>query len=584
MQARSSRISRYRLLTFLAGFAAGIIIYYSFSNAIGWSVWGLTFIVLNIQAFVHRRIDASIDKHAIWLELKSAQVARMLLDWQNVPLPQVSQADEEHAFGIDLDLTGSRSLHQLLDTAISRDGSLRLQNWLLQPKLDIEGIVTRQKVLRELTPLARFRDKLHLAYKLISKEQLEGKELLHFLKKPQSTNTLKWVLLTSAVLAATNIVLFLLSTFGLIGAYWWITLLVYGTVYFLNQQPLESLMNESVFITEELRKFRAVLHFLERQRYGDNTNLAHLCEPFWQHGTRPTEELRTLTLLGLAIGLRMNPLFRIALNVVMPWDFLFAYVHNRHKVHMGAKVERWLEVLTELEALASLANFAYLNPEAAFPEIVPNDAEVILQTQALGHPLIPDEVRKCNDFAFDAIGEVALITGSNMSGKSTFLKTLGVNLVLAYTGAPVVASDMQTRLFRLYTCIKINDSIADGFSFFYAEVRRLKAILDALRDENSLPLMFLIDEIFKGTNNRERLLGSQSYIKSLTGHHGLGAITTHDLELTQLAETIPEVINYHFREDVVDGKMVFDYKMRPGPCPSTNALKIMRLEGLPVDD
>lgn len=177
---------------------------------------------------------------------------------------------------------------------------------------------------------------------------------------------------------------------------------------------------------------------------------------------------------------------------------------------------------------------------------------------------------------------MVLITGSNMAGKSTFLKSLGVNLVLAYAGGPVAAAGLRLGLFRLYSCIKVSDSVTDGFSYFYAEVRRLKALLDALGRDHPYPLFFLIDEIFKGTNNRERFLGSRAYIKTLAGKDRAGVITTHDLDLTRLEEEITLFRNYHFREEVHEGRMVFDYALRPGPCPTTNALVIMEMEGLPV--
>ncbi len=203
--------------------------------------------------------------------------------------------------------------------------------------------------------------------------------------------------------------------------------------------------------------------------------------------------------------------------------------------------------------------------------------------QTIGHPLIPDETRICNDFQMDELGMVDILTGSNMAGKSSFLRTLGVNLCLAYAGGPVFAQVFETRLFRLYTSIRVADSVTDGFSYFYAEVRRLEGLLTALKDEDERPLFFLIDEIFRGTNNRERLIGSQSFIKALVGQHGIGLIATHDLELVKLADDRPLVRNYHFRDGVENGRMIFDYLLHPGPCPTTNALKIMALAGLPVD-
>ncbi len=188
-----------------------------------------------------------------------------------------------------------------------------------------------------------------------------------------------------------------------------------------------------------------------------------------------------------------------------------------------------------------------------------------------------------NDFSILKQGEIDIITGSNMSGKSTFLRTVGINLCLAYAGGPVNASLFQTSLFRIFTCIRINDSVTEGYSYFYAEVKRLRTLLTEVESDNSMPIFFLIDEIFKGTNNRERRIGSESYISALVGKKCLGLISTHDLELVTLEENLPDIRNYHFKEDVLDGQMVFDYQLREGPCPTTNALKIMQMEGLPID-
>jgi DNA mismatch repair ATPase MutS len=244
-----------------------------------------------------------------------------------------------------------------------------------------------------------------------------------------------------------------------------------------------------------------------------------------------------------------------------------------------------LHVWFELEALCSLATFAYLNPEYTMPEVVSHEEQAVLfAAQTLGHPLLPVEKKVSNSFSLDRSGEVIIVTGSNMAGKSTFLRTLGINLCLAYAGGPVNAQRLRVSLFRIFTCIRVSDSVTEGYSYFYAEVRRLRRLLDALEQPNEYPLFFLIDEIFKGTNNRERLIGSRSYIRALVGRNCVGAISTHDLELVKLAESVPQVQNYHFREEVVNGNMVFDYILRSGPCPTTNALKIMQMEGLPIEE
>jgi DNA mismatch repair ATPase MutS len=171
-----------------------------------------------------------------------------------------------------------------------------------------------------------------------------------------------------------------------------------------------------------------------------------------------------------------------------------------------------------------------------------------------------------------------------MSGKSTFLRTVGINVCLAQAGAPVCASRVSWTWSRLACCIRIDDSLDAGLSFFYAEVKRLKTILNLTHIRTDPPVLFLIDEIFRGTNNRERLIGSRAYIRALSQGHGFGLVSTHDLELTDLEKDIPSMTNLHFQETVSAGALQFDYRLRPGPCPTTNALRIMQLEELPVSD
>jgi DNA mismatch repair ATPase MutS len=292
--------------------------------------------------------------------------------------------------------------------------------------------------------------------------------------------------------------------------------------------------------------------------------------------------MRQVKVVTFGVGLRSNPVLGILFNLILPWDFLFAYLADRYRAQVAQAFPTWAEICYRLDALIALANFGFLNPSYVFPEIA-LDAKPVLGAEDLGHPLIPHDRQVHNDFLIDAPGALAIITGSNMAGKSTFVKTIGINLCLAYAGAPVDATQFRSVPFRLHTCIRITDSIVDGFSYFYAEVKCLKRLLEELKSDGGLPLLYLIDEIFRGTNNRERLLGSRAYIRALLGENAAGLLATHDLELASLAESSPKVHNYHFRDSVRDGRLVFDYKIQPGPCPTTNALKIMQMEGLPVD-
>jgi DNA mismatch repair ATPase MutS len=244
-----------------------------------------------------------------------------------------------------------------------------------------------------------------------------------------------------------------------------------------------------------------------------------------------------------------------------------------------AQLPVWLDRLAEVEAASALATFAYLHPSYVWPTASQN---VGLTATRLGHPLIQPNIRVANDICLAGIGTIYLITGSNMSGKSTFLRTIGINVCLAQAGAPVCAATFDWSWSRLACCIRVNDSLDAGLSFFYAEVKRLKTILDTTQDPDAPPVLFLIDEIFKGTNNRERLIGSRAYITALSGENGFGLVSTHDLELTDMEKEIASLTNAHFQETVSAGALQFDYRLRPGPCPTTNALRIMELEGLPV--
>lgn len=366
-------------------------------------------------------------------------------------------------------------------------------------------------------------------------------------------------------------------------------MVLYVGLYMSQIGAVRGLFEDALRLEQALRRFRAVLSYLESRNYHRTPHLATLCQPFWQTEPRPSDILkRVVRLAGMASAQRAN-IFGALLNLLVPWNLYVAYRFNVCKRDVKSRLPQWIDTWYELEALNALANFGYFQPDTTFPEIGPEvdvaldtASAPVLQAVAMGHPLLPDEVRVCNDLTLAHLGEVLMITGSNMSGKSTFLRTLGMNLGLAYAGAPVQAMTLHCDLLRVFTCINVSDSVTDGISYFYAEVRRLKALLQALSEPSATPLLFLIDEIFRGTNNRERLIGSQAYIEALSGGHGVGLVSTHDLELVTLSEALPTIHNYHFRETIVDGRMAFDYELRPGPCPTTNALTIMQMEGLPV--
>jgi len=577
-------------------FGAGALLALAFCNFAGstaaWFVAALLAILFSIVTIFHTRVRDSITRNTLLIEIKQVQIARINLDWDRIPAADLNLPIAGHPFETDLDITGERSLHRLLDCAVTKEGSERLKSWLLNPRPDAHSMQHRQKLVRELKGHSVFRDKLQLlsAFARIRTDgptrsksgsrHWDSKILVDWIEQSGPKKLLP-TLIVLTILAVLNLIFIWLWLEDLIPRIWPLVFLIYVAASLLSQSKIATVWSELQGLEKALTHFKAVFGYLESRCYQNTPGLAEICSPFGEEGKQPSVEIRKLGRLAAALGVRTNPLLALLFNALVPWDFYFSYKLDLVKKEIAHLLPRWLDAWHELETLNSLANFAYLNPGYVFPEH--RDGVDRFAARSLGHPLLKPQSKVCNDLELNQDQRIVILTGSNMAGKSTLLRTIGVNLALAYAGAPVNAASMQTSLFRLFTCIKVSDSVQDGLSYFYAEVKRLQALLAATDIEDDLPVLFLIDEIFRGTNSRERLIGSRSYIRELSQRRTMGLIATHDLELIKLADEIKGVTNYHFREEVLDSRMVFDYRLRPGPCPTTNALKIMRLEGLPVE-
>ena len=588
LKALSRTYSNYRLALLLIEVVSFFILFYSLSGQAALISIAVFLAAFSIMAHFHNKLDYGIKKLELWTKIKSTNLARLNLDWKNIPLINYREEEQLNKPGpieTDLNLSGDESLHQLINTGTSKQAKSLLREWLNVKDPSAPAIVRRQNLVKDLIPLSGFRDKLALYSVLSTKRDFDGEMLFKLLtKKNDLPGYFKILFGILIILALINILMFLLFLDNILPAYWVITTFVYIILFhFVNKQK-DRLLDEAEYISDELEKTGSVFQFLERYKYKPGTDLYNLCEPFLVKEGRPSILINKIkNTVGFLRIRKGNPFVWNIIRAVFPVDFYFKLRLNRYKSLVSGKFTGWYETWYNLEALSSLANFAFLNPGYTFPEIINSEAgEVIFSGLELGHPLIKKENKVCNNFSFEPKGEAAIITGSNMSGKSTFIRTLGVNLSLAYAGSVVNAENLKVSLFRLFTCIKVSDSVIDGISYFYAEVKRLKALLDEI-DESGYPVLYLIDEIFRGTNNVERLKGSSSFIKKLAGTNAAGAVATHDLELVRLADEISKVKNYHFREEIKEGRMIFDYKLHTGPCPTTNALKIMKLEGLPVE-
>jgi hypothetical protein len=277
------------------------------------------------------------------------------------------------------------------------------------------------------------------------------------------------------------------------------------------------------------------------------------------------------------VSIRRSELY-LVINILLLWDYRCLIALERWKRNSGRFLRQWIEVLGTMEALSSVASVYFDHPDWALPAIS-GEAPSIFASQ-LGHPLIDDRI--CNDLDPIRRGQVLLVTGSNMSGKSTLLRTVGISLVLAYAGAPVCAREFCCGIYEIYTSMRVRDDLERKISSFYAELIRIKRIVDATK--SGRPVFFLLDEIFKGTNSRDRHTGAKLLIMQLSRQGALGIVSTHDLELADLAKEEHRIRNYHFREYYRDNHIYFDYKLRPGVATTRNAIYLMRMAGITIDD
>ena len=489
--------------------------------------------------------------------------------------------EDTHPFAHDLDLSGAFSLLKAIDNSVHSRSKAMLRAWLDRAST-VEEVLERQAAVADLTGRKRFRLRLSLAAAMDSDPSLAADDLDQWRQLP-----VPWTLKLGPYLFGRA--LSLLSTSALV-------LHFFFQIDVLPWLPL-LLANLAVFYGFDLAHKRFNLLFMERGKA-----LAAACSvigvfekinfqaPLLQRlqqglsvdGRRAGKNLTRLLGLYERLQYRSNGFAHFFLNGLLLWDQHYLRQLSGWRREFGPYLPDWIEAIFKVEALAALANFRWLYPGRPFPELVTGN-RIHLEAESLGHPGIADSVRVGNDYRLSGDGKVHLVTGSNMSGKSTFLRTVGLNLVLARMGAPVCASRFECSLPRIWTSIRIQDSLAEGVSYFYAEVQRLKLILEEI-EKDETPVFYLLDEILKGTNSHERLIACKALVGFLIRHRAGGLITTHDLELLALQKEHPESIaNYHFRERVQDDEMFFDYKLKPGELTSTNALRVMRFAKIPLD-
>lgn len=483
--------------------------------------------------------------------------------------------DDAHAYAADLDMFGKGSVFSLLSVARTPIGQQILADWLKAPAATAV-VRARQQALPELAARLDLREALAVAGVDVEKQVQEG-SLLAWAETP-----------ARPLPRGARVTTFLLGLVGGAAA----ALLLTGhvpqgialllPVMLLSgpaRRSVEGLDAGLAQRADELRVVSALLAVLEREQF-QTPLLVELRRSLESAGVPASRHIRRFARLVSWYESRRN-FFYGMLTAPLLLATQFALAISVWRARYGAAVARWLRTVGAVEALASLASWHYEHPALPFPELVPDGEGPLLDGDEVGHPLIPAARRVSNDVRLQA-RRLLLVSGSNMSGKSTYLRTVGVNVVLALAGAPVCARRLRLSHLDLGATLRVNDSLQGGQSRFFAEITRIKQIV-ALAASSPLTLG-LLDEILQGTNSHDRLLGAKGVVKTLLDAGALAIVTTHDLALARLADELaPLAANVHFEDRIENGQLIFDYKMRDGVVTRTNALDLMRLVGLRVD-
>ncbi len=577
-------------------FLAGLVVAYLALFAHTFSAWWIAapagvFVVL---LFVHESVIRAWHRAARAVAFYDAGLARLRFDWKGKGQQGTRFLDETHPYAADLDLFGPGSLFELLCTARTRTGEDTLAGWL-KAGAHPEEVRARQQAVAELSPKLDLREDLALLGGDLP-AGVDFHQVVAWGAEPPilTARWPRWVALGLGLAALTCLFGWLLALVGSLDpagafgrffyAFQWLPLVVVILIELAFAGWLFRRVNRVLGSVErrgrDLALLSSVLACLEAETFtaprldrlhrelaeGDGT------------GWMPSQRIAQLGNLIDILNSRRNQFF-LPFALLLMWGTQLAHAIEAWRARSGASIGRWLGIVGEFEALCALAAYAFENPRDPYPEIV--EEGPCYEGEALAHPLLPQGKCVPNDLRLGRPTRVLIVSGSNMSGKSTFLRTAGINAVLALAGAPVRARRMRVSPLAIGATLRIQDSLQAGRSRFYAEILRVRQVVELSR--GAVPLLFLLDEIFAGTNSHDRRVGAEAVVRGLVKAGAVGLITTHDLTLTQIADPLGEkAANVHFADHFEEGEMKFDYQLRPGVVEKSNALALMRAVGLEV--
>lgn len=555
----SKVLSSTRIIIFLF-FIMGLVIY-SNSNLHYIRVI-LFFLIISfiIVAIYHSVIKNDKNKLIMYVDIITKYEDCSNGKWKDV---RKDFLDLDIQFMNDLDIIGKSSLFQLIDFTSSLGGKRRLLDTLSLRNVSKKSILSNQEAITELKDnfgfVLQFQEKLSNIEKI---EKIDFEEFFYLFDK-KTNNKLK-DLIISTIISILTIITFVLSMFNLISSYYFIGLFFFqiASSYFYTI----IYKNEFNTISICARKFsmlKNVYNYIKRQKFSSEKN--KMLQNDIIEGQKTLDKLIKISILD---SFRCNFITYIVFNVFLSLNFVILYNYARLLNNENQIFKKSIKALEELETLVSLSTICFIKKDVCKP--VFNDT-ISIKVSNIKHPLLEEEKCIANDFECNS--DINIITGSNMSGKTSFMRTIGINLVLAYTGAYVNASSFSCSIMKIFTSINVKDDINNGISTFYGELQRIKTILD-FSNKNKEPMIIFIDEIFKGTNYNDRIFGAMETLKKLSLLNCIVFMTTHDFELCEINNK--KIKNYHFSELYNNNRIFFDYKIKDGKCTTTNAKYLMK--------
>jgi len=574
LAGRADRVSYARLGIFLVG---AVLV----GGAVfgGWmSSWwlGLPVAVFIGLVVLHDRLLLARDRVTCAVAWYQHGIARLEDRWSGLGARGHRFIDGDHLFAQDLDLFGEGSLFQLLSTAQTQAGEDTLATWLTE-SADRTEVTSRQTAVDDLRSRLELREQLGTAGADV-RAAVHPAALIEWATAPAVLRGV-WPRIVALAFGVLNTTAVVAWGMGTITPLTMLSAFVASAIFHRPfRRRIERVVPSADAPARELTVLGRVCRLLREDRF-TSARLVALRDALETQDCEVSEAARRLARLTEAHDWADNLMFRPVAALLL-WDLQCAFAVESWRARYGAAVPAWLRQIGEFEALSALGTYAYEHPADVYPELVDADGPPVYEAEALAHPLIPTATTVTNDVRLGGCPQVLIVSGSNMSGKTTLLRSVGVGAVMALMGAPVRARRLRMSPVAIGATLRIEDSLQAGRSRFYAEVLRLGQVVELAR---AGPTLFLFDELFHGTNSNDRTEGARGLLRSLVALGVVGLVTTHDLALAEIANQMgPSALNVHFDDSLVAGEMRFDYRLKPGPVTRSNALAIMRAVGLDV--